>query len=116
MHDNVSHRIRLSHEMKHALVFAELEIEVDLGTTIMQMRWHRVPYASRIEDSKTKQKLRRTTCLRNHVLVDCSVIRLLERTQFDGHRIFDRDLDDFEACMRRCGSQVELRRLGRIVA
>src|SRR5687768_17258197 len=48
-HD-VALRIGLAHEVVDAVVLAEVEVEVNLGAAVVQVRRHRVPDAARLED------------------------------------------------------------------
>src|SRR4029079_5328835 len=67
----------LAHEMHHPLralvlrrVLFEIEVEIDLGATIVHMRRHRVPDAARLEHRQSEQELRGAAGRRHDELID----------------------------------------------
>ncbi len=105
----------LAHEVHHALralvlrwIF-QVEVEIDLGAAVVQMRRHRVPDAAGLEHRQAEQQLRGAAGRGHDVLIDRALVRRLQRAPLQRHGLVDRDLHRLEARVRRRGNEIELR-------
>src|SRR3546814_17143679 len=79
--DVCSSDLALTHEVHHPalLGIVEIEIEIYLAPAFMDVRRHRVPHASRLEDREAHRQLRAVAYAGDDELVDRPVVRSEER-------------------------------------
>ena len=68
---------------------AEVEVEIDLGAAVMQVRRHGVPDAAGLEDRQAQQQLAGLAGGRHDELVDGALVRRLQRAALQRHGLVD---------------------------
>ena len=79
MHNDMSCFLGLAHHMKYRVVSAHIEIEVNLHTSVMGVARHGVPVRANLKLGKTHSKLAGLHNLGMYVLIDNSLITVLNR-------------------------------------
>jgi hypothetical protein len=58
LHHDVALRVRLAHEVVDAVVGGEVEVEIDLTATVVQVRRHGVPHAAGLQEGAPSRSWR----------------------------------------------------------
>ena len=108
--------IRLAHEVEHALVLWNVEVEVDLHSPLVGVGRHSVPDRTLFEVGQTHRQLAGLEDVRMDVLVDCPLVGVLEGAKVLVDGLIVRDESDRARLVGRTCENVELGRLGLVDA
>src|SRR6185437_4867579 len=106
-YEQMASLLRLTHEMKNALPFRDIEIKIRFHPSAMRMSRHRVPNAALLEDGEPHDELTATDAVRVNVFIDRSVIGRFRRTRAYGQGFFLRQELNGMRSMRGCGQKEE---------
>ena len=121
VHDDMPCLLRLAHIVNDKCIVRHVKVQVDFHSSVMCMRRHGVPHASRQQAGHSHSELAALHLSRNDVLVDDPVVRVLKSSQLHlvlildddnaGLRLsFRLDVDCRISHMCRRAVQIELRR------
>ncbi len=114
-HDDVPCLLRLAHEVEDAGLRGEIEVKIDLGAAIMNMRGHRVPDAAGLEPRDPHHQLAGGADVGVDVLPDRAEIGRCGRSEIDALRLGFADADRGMRGVGRCRQEVEAGWIGGVV-
>src|SRR3546814_12431249 len=103
--DVCSSDLALTHEVHHPalLGIVEIEIEIYLAPAFMDVRRHRVPHASRLEDREAHRQLRAVAYAGDDELVDRPVVGRLQAAALEHPGAGERQFARVEGAMGEIG-------------
>ena len=101
--------LRLAHHVEYGVICAHIQVEIYLHTSVMRMAGHGVPVRADLKLRQTHSELAGLDHLGMDVLIDHSLVAILNAAAGNLARLRDVDLHDGVRGVCRAGGHIELR-------